>query len=198
MLNRESRSNGPLVIAFALSGLSLVNGLLAVKHQEAQIDILQTETAADQAYVLPAQSDAGSAAYYIFHVTYDPPSELAFVALGSRYELPWKHRLRMLALEGQIYENDPGNPELSYLGKLDFAYLVSIVLPLLLIGLLFDLDARERRESRLELLNATSRSGERVLAYRAGARALLLFIATIVPFLIVLLFSNAASVWPCL
>ena len=142
--------------------------------------------------MLPAQSDAGSAAYYVFHLTYDPPSELAFVALGSRYELPWKHRLRMLALEGQIYENDPGNPELSYLGKLDFAYLISIVLPLLLIGLLFDLDARERRESRLELLYATSRSGTRVLFYRACARVLLLFAAITAPFVITLLFSNAA------
>ena len=183
-----------LLIAFILSGLSLVNGLLSVKQQTAQIDVLKAETAADQAYVLPSQSDAGSAAYYIFHVTYDPPSELAFAALGSRYELPWKHRLRMLALEGQIYENDPGNPELSYLGKLDFAYLVSIVLPLLLIGLLFDLDARERRESRLELLYATSRSGERVLLYRSSARALLLFVAISAPYLIALLFSNAALI----
>ena len=125
-----------LLIAFLLAGLSLVNGLLAVEHQEAQLTTLKAETAADQAYVLPSQGDVGSAAYYMFHLTYDPPSDLAFVSLGSRYELPWKHRLRMLALEGQIYENDPGNPELSYLGKLDFAYLISIVLPLLLIGLL--------------------------------------------------------------
>ena len=187
----ESVVRWTLLIAFLLSGLSLVNGLLAVEHQEEQLDMLKAETAADQAYVLPTQGDPGSAAYYIFHLTYDPPSPLAFVAMGLRHELPWKHRLRMLALEGQIYESDPGNPELSYLGKLDFAYLVSILLPLLLIGLLFDLDARERRESRLELLTATSRSG-RVLFYRACARAILLFAATIVPFLVVLLFSSAS------
>ncbi|MEM8487035.1 MAG: DUF3526 domain-containing protein [Bacteroidota bacterium] len=180
-----------LLIAFVLSGLSLLNGMLAVEHQHSQLEVLKAETEADQAYVMPSQGDPGSAAYYIFHLTYDPPSEFTFVALGSRYELPWKHRIRMLALEGQIYENDPGNPELSYLGKLDFAYLISIVLPLLLIGLLFDLDARERRESRLELLYATSMSGERVLFYRACARALLLFVAVAVPFLIALLYANA-------
>ena len=181
-----------LLIAFLLSGLSLINGLLAVKQQEAQLAVLKADTAEDQAHVLPTQSDAGSAAYYVFHLTYDPPSELAFAALGMRDELPWKHRLRMLALEGQIYENDPGNPELSHLGTLDFAYLVSIVLPLLLIGLLYDLDARERRESRFELLCATSPRGERVLLYRACARAALLFVAIIAPFLIALLFSSAA------
>ena len=187
----ESVVRWTLVIAFLLSGLSLVNGMLAVKHQEAQIDILKAETAADQAYVLPSQGDAGSAAYYVFHLTYDPPSELAFAALGMRDELPWKHRLRMLALEGQIYESDPGNPELSNLGTLDFAYLVSIVFPLLLIGLLFDLDARERRESRLELLIATSHNGANVLLYRALARALLLFAAILTPFFIALLLSTA-------
>ncbi len=187
---KESVVRWTLLIAFLLSGLALVNGILAVEHQEAQLEMLKAETAADQAYVMPAQGDPGSAAYYIFHLTYDPPSELAFVALGSRYELPWKHRVRMLALEGQIYENDPGNPELSYLGKIDFAYLISIVLPLLLIGLLFDLEARERREARLELLTATSRSGS-VLFHRASARALLLLGAVIIPFLIALLLSSA-------
>ncbi len=181
-----------LLIAFLLSGISLINGWLAIQHQEDQLAVLKSETAADQAHVLPTQGDAGSAGYYVFHLTYDPPSKLAFTAMGMRDELPWKHRLRILALEGQIYESDPGNPELSHLGSLDFAYVVAIILPLLLIGLLFDLDARERRESRYELLCATSISGERVLLFRACARAVLLFAAIIAPFLAALLFSNVA------
>ena len=180
-----------LLTAILLSGLSVINGQLAVKQQEAQLGFLKAETAEDQSYVLPSQGDPGSAAYYIFHLTYDPPSDLAFAALGMRDELPWKHRVRMLALEGQIYENDPGNPELSYLGKLDFAYLVSILLPLMLIGLLYDLNARERRESRLELLYATSQKGERVLLYRALARALLLFASLIIPFLVAVILTAA-------
>jgi len=67
----------------------------------------------DRDHSLASQSDAGGAAYYAFHFTYDPPSSLAFVSRGIRDDLPWKHRVRMLALEGQIYETDSGNPELS-------------------------------------------------------------------------------------
>ena len=67
-----------------------------------------------------------------------PPSALAFAARGVRDDLPWKHRIRMLALEGQIYETDAGNPELSRIGKLDFAFVAAFLLPLLLILLLHD------------------------------------------------------------
>jgi len=33
----------------------------------------------------------------------------------------------MLALEGQIYESDSGNPELSLIGKLDFAFVAAFL-----------------------------------------------------------------------
>jgi len=181
-----------LVVAILLSGFSLFSGLSEVQQQRAQLTSLKTDTAEDQSIALAAQSDAGGAAYYAFHLTYDPPSELAFAALGLRDELPWKHRLRMLALEGQVYETDSGNPDLSQLGKLDFAYVISMLLPLLLIGLLYDLDARERRESRFELLCATSKLGGRLLLYRACARAILLFAAIVGPFIVAGLYSGVA------
>ncbi|TQV70579.1 DUF3526 domain-containing protein [Exilibacterium tricleocarpae] len=187
----ESIVRWTLLLAFMLSGFSLANGLYEVRQQESQLATLKSEAQKDQAYVLPQQGDAGGAAYYMLHLTYDPPSELAFAALGLRDELPWKHRVKMLALEGQIYEADQSNPELAYLGKLDFNYLVSILLPLLIIGLLYDLDARERRESRYELLCASSRRGKGVLFDRAFARVVLLFLVIIVPFLIALLISGA-------
>ena len=34
-----------------------------------------------------------------------------------------KHRIRALALEGQIYERDTGNPVLALTGRFDFAFL---------------------------------------------------------------------------
>lgn len=189
----ESMVRWTLIVALVLSGLALLNGLHEINRQNEQLALLNAETVEDQSYVLPAQSDAGSAAYYVFHLTYDPPSDLAYAALGMRKEFTWKHRIRMLALEGQIYESDPGNPELSLLGKLDFSIVASILLPLLLIGLLYDLDARERRESRYELLCATSKKGKRVLLYRACARSVLLFSAIILPFIISIILSATVS-----
>lgn len=101
-------------------------------------------------------SDWGSAAYYNFHLTYDSPSNFAFAALGHRDEQPWKHRIRMLALEGQIYERDVGNPSLALIGRFDFSFLASFVLPLILIVLLYDLRASERTAGRYNLLESTA------------------------------------------
>ena len=79
----------------------------------------------------------------------------------------------MLALEGQIYEADTGNPELSRLGRLDFALWIAFLLPLVTILLPHDLEGRERREGRYEWLNTTSVNGRNALHIRAGARTLI-------------------------
>jgi len=188
---RERTVLGTLIFAFAVSVYTVVAGLAEVNNQHQEIRVLTEQTEEDQQYTLTQQSDAGSAAYYVHHFTYQAPSELAFAAAGTRQELPWKHRLRMLALEGQIYETDIGNAGLSSIGRLDFAFLISILLPLLLILLLYDLDAREHRKSRYELLIATSQNGRRMLFYRALARTALLFLAVCTPFVVAALLSGA-------
>ena len=101
-----------------IAGYALLTGAMEIS-QQLEIQSLKQEAYADQRVTLAEQADAGGAAYYVQHLTYDPPSRLAFAALGTRPDLPWKHRIRMLALEGQIYEADTGNPELSRLGRLD-------------------------------------------------------------------------------
>ena len=180
-----------LVFAFLITAASVIAGTWEIYEQRAEIDALTEETAADQQHTLSLQADAGSAAYGVHHFTYQPPSPLAFAAQGTRGELPWQHRVRMLALEGQIYEADTGNPELSLLGRLDFAFVAAILLPLILILLLYDLDARERRDGRYELLRATSAGATNTLMVRAAARVLLLFAVVTLPFVAASLLNQA-------
>ena len=100
-----------LTVGALLSVFTVFSGLKEVGAERVQIERVKQMVDEDRAYALADQSDAGSAAYYAFHFTYAPPSGLAFAARGVRDDLPWKHRIRMLALEGQIYETDAGNPE---------------------------------------------------------------------------------------
>ena len=179
---RERAVIGALAFTLLVASYAVITGKLAIDAQRVELEIMLQETDADQRFVLSQQSDVGSAAYYVHHITYHPPSALAFAALGTREDLPWQHRLRMLAIERQIYEADTGNPDLSRLGRLDFAFLVAVLMPLVLILLLYDLDAKERREGRFELLTATSATGGRTLLVKALARMLLLFVANIAPF----------------
>jgi len=169
------------LVVLGLSVLAVMAGLQEVRQQHATIARLAEADRADRLAVLAVQKDWGSAAYHGFHLTADPPSDFAFAALGRRDDLAWKHRVRMLALEGQIHERDAGHPVLALIGRFDFAFLAAFVLPLVLIMLLHDLHSAERVAGRHALLVATAGRASRLWPLRAGLRAGGVFIAAAVP-----------------
>ncbi|MEM6703768.1 MAG: DUF3526 domain-containing protein [Acidobacteriota bacterium] len=168
-----------LFLGFTAAALAVAFGLSEIT---AQRDTIERLRAADEIERTVAneehRDDWGSAAYYTFHLTYDPPGDFAFAALGQRDSSPWKHRVRMLALEGQIHETDAANPDFALIGRFDFAFVAAMIAPLILIMLLHDLRSSERASGRYDLLCATS-ANARVLwltraAWRVGALALVL------------------------
>ncbi|WP_448553262.1 DUF3526 domain-containing protein [Thalassotalea montiporae] len=171
-------------IVFALSVFAVWSGVKETTAQTQTIERLLEKDQIDRANMLAKQKDYGGAAYYSFHLTYSSPSSLAFAAMGQRDIFPWKHRVRMLALEGQIYETDADNPELSFLGRFDFAFLVSVLLPLFVILLLHDLRASERDAGRYDLLVVTAKSQRHLWATRALVLTTSLALAVLLPFLV--------------
>lgn len=158
-----------------MSGFSVWSGLSEINQQHQTIERLQQADEKDRIEAQVKHPDRGSMAYYSFHLTYSSPSDIAFSALGARDIYPWKHRIRMLSLEGQIYESDAQNAELAQAGKIDFVFVLSALSPLLIILLFHDLYASERTSGRHDLLVTTAKS---VLALW-GARAAVRFIAII-------------------
>ena len=171
-----------IVLAFLLSAAATGFGIAEVRDQRATIVALLEEDAKDRAEALANESDWGGAAYGAFHLTYAPPSRLAFAALGQRDTAPWLHRVRMLALEGQIHEADTKNADFGLIGRFDFAFLAATVAPLLLILLLHDLRAAERVGGRHDLLVATAGQASRLWLPRAFVRFAGLALALLVPF----------------
>ena len=189
---RDRMVQATLAVAFILSTLSVIAGFAAVSEQQTLIEELERVVTEDRDYVLTQQSDAGGAAYYSYHFTYDEPSALAFAAQGVRSELPWKHRIRMVAVEGQIYEADTGTPELALAGQLDFTFVAAVLVPIFLIVLLHDLRASESRGRRLELLLATAQTSG-LFRWRTTLRASLLFVAIVLPFLVGALLAGSPA-----
>lgn len=172
-----------MIFTLLLSATAVWFGLNEVKHQQQSIQRLLASDSQERESVQKSHDDWGYAAYYSFHLTHLPPSKFAFAALGQRDQMPWKHRVRMLALEGQIYESDVSNPELALIGRFDFAFLAGFILPLILIVLLHDLRAQERAAGRHELLEATS-SNSQLWTIRATLRMLAIFLCVIIPLII--------------
>ncbi|SIN64829.1 ABC-2 type transport system permease protein [Parasphingorhabdus marina DSM 22363] len=182
-----------LTLAFALSVVAVSFGVTEVREQRETIATLIKEDAADRANALQGQEEWGSAAYYAFHLTYAPPSDFAFAAMGQRDSSPWKHRVRMLALEGQIHESDTRNADFGLVGRFDFAFLAASVAPLLLILLLYDLRASERTARRHDLLVATVGSPTQLWLPRALVRVGLLALLLLTPLWIAALIESSSA-----
>jgi ABC-2 type transport system permease protein len=170
-----------LVLALLVAAFAIWNGHQEIASQRATIASLVELDRQERAAVAQEASDWGGLAYYSFHLTYDRPSDFAFAAVGQRDLAPWMHRIRMLALEGQIYETDAEQPEIALVGRFDFAYLAALLAPLLAIMLLHDLQSGERNRGRFEWLEATASDSSRIWLERLLIRLGLLAACLLLP-----------------
>ncbi|CAL4869441.1 hypothetical protein MMA231_03733 (plasmid) [Asticcacaulis sp. MM231] len=184
-----TRSKPTLIAVIILSLLSIFavgRGLTEVGRQSAVIshlESLQKSDMADLAKAYGPEGDAGYVAYYSFFHTFDPPSNLAFAALGQRDVLPYNLRVRALGLQAQLYEGDIFNPELALPGRFDLSFVLIYLAPLFLVVLLHDLVSHEAETGRLNLLRASPKVGGGFWARRAGLRGMLIWAAVAVPFM---------------
>jgi len=186
LLWRSPVSVAALVVLFLLSSLAVVLGLREVVAQHATLSrlaVLQAQDLQAQARTRLARQDAGTVAYYTFHGTWDPPSTAAFTALGLRDAAPGVLRVRALALQAQLHEGETFNPELVLAGRFDYAFVLVYLAPLFLIALLHDVVSGERRAGRLVTLMSLPGGGRRLWIRRAGLRAVLVFLALVLPVL---------------
>jgi ABC-2 type transport system permease protein len=181
-----------LIVVLLLSTLAVGSGFIEVKHQNATIQRLIDADKQDRLTEFEKVKSWGSAAYYGFHLTYAAPSNFAYAAMGLRDTQPWKHRVRMLALEGQIYERDVGNPSVALIGRFDFAFLAAFIMPLILILLLHDLKASEKTAGRFYLSEATVGQPLFFWLLRASLRAGALFLSLVAPLVITGIIAGTA------
>ena len=175
-----------LALLLVLTALAVLSGMRELARQQqtiARLAELQQQDLAAQVRKHTHGGDAGSAAYYTFHGTWDAPAPAAFLALGLRDAAPYVLRVRALALQAQLHEGESFNPELALAGRFDFAFVLVYLAPLFLIALLYDLVSGERRSGRLGTLLAMSGAGRRLWLRRAGLRAALVFGCLVLPVL---------------
>jgi ABC-2 type transport system permease protein len=184
-----------LLLLTLLAAASVWTGLAEISRQNDLIARIQPQQAEDVAAIakwVSKEGDAGNAAYYTFHATWDAPSKLAFAAIGQRDVAPYILRVRALGLEGQLYESENYNAELALPGRFDWAFVLTYLAPLFLIVLLHDLKSGEREAGRMTLLAAMARSESALWRRRIALRIGLAFVAVSVPFLIGAMISGTA------
>lgn len=192
LLGRNRAALSSLLLLLLCAAAAVALGMANVARDRAAIDRMlagqPTETAALKAFV----EDAGYGAFYGFQPTWDPPSDLAFAALGSRDIAPAMLRVRALALEGQIYENEAANPELALPGRFDLAFVAVYLAPLVLIALLHDLWSGEREAGRFHALSAMPLARRALWVPRVGVRVAAVLAALLLPFAVGALLSGTS------
>ena len=99
----------------------------------------------------------------------------------------------MLALEGQIYERDAGNPVLALTGRFDFAFFAAFVLPL--VSSVFCMISRLRSVGRgvMRSLVATAGQDGAPLAAACGSQELsVIILSALIPLLSGALWERAS------
>lgn len=184
LLLRSRMAALALLLVALLSCAAVVAGMAEISRQREVIARIQPKQAQDIASIaqwVDRDKDAGSAAYYSFHATWDTPAPLAFAALGLRDVAPYILRVRALGLEAQLYDGEAFNPELALPGSFDFSFVLVYLTPLFVIALFHDLVSGEREAGRLRMLDALVGTGRHLWARRVGLRGGLLFLALGVP-----------------
>jgi ABC-2 type transport system permease protein len=186
-----------LLLLGALTIAGIVAGFAEVERQRAAIAAIAKPQAEDIGAIaawVDKSRDPGSAAYYSFHPTWDPPSPLAFAAIGMRDVAPYMLRVRALGLEAQIYDGDNFNPQLALPGRFDFAFVLVFLAPLFVIALFHDLASGEREAGRARMLAALPGTHRLLWLRRGGLRFALLFVALALPFATAAMLSGASLV----
>ncbi|MDP8568701.1 DUF3526 domain-containing protein [Methylophilus aquaticus] len=175
-----------VLLSLILTSLSLQNGWQNISHIRTQIlHAQQEESLRKQDYLHSHQHDgtldAGEIGYYLFHNVYHAPTEWSFIALGNRLVTPYVQRIRLLGLQGQLYDGESHHPEYVMLGSFDYAFWLVFFSPLLCIALLHDLRASEQQAQRLLFLNSLVAKPAHFWFKRALARWLLIVTTLTLP-----------------
>lgn len=193
LLFRQRLTVCALALLALLTAAALAAGTSEIARQRAAIAAIPAAQAEDIGAIadyVDRTKDAGSAAYYSFHPTWDAPAPLAFAALGMRDVAPYILRVRALGLEAQIYDGDTFNPELALPGRFDFAFVLVFLAPLFVIALFHDLRSAEREAGRQRMLDALPNGGRALWRRRTLLRFLLTWSALGIPFGIAAAFAG--------
>ena len=176
-----------LGLLLLLASLAVLSGTWETARQRAtlaRLSVLQQDELAALAAKPQTSRQAGQAAYYTFHGTWNPPAPAAFMALGMTDSAPNALRVRALALQSQLHEGEAFNPALAVAGRFDLAFVLIYLAPLVLIALLHDLVSAEQQAGRLGTLMALPRGDHRLWLRRAALRTVLAFGCVALPLVV--------------
>lgn len=175
---------------FLAAAYGVYHGGSTIAKQRSVISELPASQAEHQAKLLGYKTDAevADALYYLTFNTADEPSDWAAFSVGQRDVNPFSVKVRMLALEGQIYDSELTNPTNLLFGNFDLSFVIVFLFPLLIIALAHNVISSEQETGTWNLLRSQPVSVLQITVWRL----LLRFAATFAAALLMIVFGCLA------
>lgn len=125
------------------------------------------------------QSGLGNVLYFNTFYTVHAPSPWSAFSLGQRDVYPYNLKIRMLAVEGQLYDTDLANPMTLLFGNFDSAFVFIFLFPLLIIALTYNLLSAEQESGVWTMVRAQPVSAMRVLLLKFSVRLVVVLLAAL-------------------
>jgi ABC-2 type transport system permease protein len=122
------------------------------------------------------KDDFGNALYYLQHSTVHQPSTWATFSIGQRDVNPYNIKVKMLTLEGQIYDSEMSNPTNLLYGNFDLAFVIVFLLPLLIIAFCHNLISADQENGIWNLLSSQPVSTAKIIGWRLLIRFVIILI----------------------
>jgi ABC-2 type transport system permease protein len=166
-----------VVCLFLAGSYAMFQGKNVIEKQKAviaQISAFQTEHLEKQLKL--NKDDLGNLLYYLQLSTVNQPSSWATFSIGQRDVNPYNIKVKMLTLEGQIYDSEMSNPTNLLYGNFDLAFVIVFLLPLLIIAFCHNLISAEQENGIWNLLSSQPVSTAKIIGWRLLIRFVIILI----------------------
>jgi ABC-2 type transport system permease protein len=124
----------------------------------------------------------GTTAYYPFFYTTNPASPWAKFSIGQRDVNPFTLKVKMLAIEGQLYDSELTNPLTLLVGNLDASFVFIFLFPLLIIAFTYNVLSEEQENGVWKIVQATSNGIGAAIAGKLMVRLAVILVTTLLVF----------------
>ncbi|HEX5657133.1 MAG TPA: DUF3526 domain-containing protein [Polyangiales bacterium] len=161
-----------LALYVALSVLAVLAGNARVEREHAVL-AEREPFLREQSELLAKKHarDLGLLLYYFALPTAQRPNAWTPLATGLRDVHPFSQHLRLLSLTPQMYGSELGSPLRQLTGSFDYAFVVTFLLPMLVIALCFDVASADETLGTTALVRSQATPYRQLIALRLTLRA---------------------------
>jgi ABC-2 type transport system permease protein len=138
----------------------------------------------------------GTTAYYPFFYTANPASPWAKFSIGQRDVNPFTLKVKMLAIEGQLYDSELTNPLTLLVGNLDASFVFIFLFPLLIIAFTYNVISEEQENGVWKIVRTSTKNIGTAILNKLLIRLSVVLVTSLLVFLAAVLYLPLPLSYP--